>query len=63
MFGYVVLKADIGAQVYKVLSATAYKLHVQFLGNAKEETRDKTDIVYSSLNLEDCLKMCSTYRS
>ena len=61
---YVVLKQQLGVQVYKMVSATAYKIVVQTIGNGykkealskRELEVDKEDVLYSSCKFKDCLE-------
>ena len=55
---YVVLKQQLGVQVYKMVSATAYKIVVQTIGSSykKEVEVDKEEVLYSSCKFKDCLE-------
>ena len=55
---YVVLKQQLGVQVYKMVSATAYKIVVQTIGKGyvRELEVDKEEVLYSSCKFKDCLE-------
>ena len=55
---YVVLKQQLGVQVYKMVSATAYKIVVQTISSSykKEVEVDKEEVLYSSCKFKDCLE-------